>query len=79
MKDELEKFIGKLSDKHIVMAYDLESHGAFVCVKDATRIDLFVVSALLDKQLCNGDLDKLEKLIRFKLSVVEELKAKQKQ
>lgn len=79
MKDELEKFTGKLSDKHIVMAYDLESHEAFVCIKDATKKDLFVTSALLDKQLCNGDLDRLEELIRFKLRVVEVLKAEQKQ
>lgn len=73
----MQKAMNCLSDKHIIMIYDLETHESFVSVKDATQKQLFVSSALLDKRLCGDDLNKLEKLTAFKWRVVEELKSKQ--
>lgn len=73
----MQKAIDSLSDKHIVMIYDLDTHEAFVSVKDATQKQLFVSSALLDKRLCGDDLNKLEKLTAFKLRVVKHFKEEQ--
>lgn len=75
----IQNLINILSDKHIVMIFDLKTRESFVSVKDATQKELFVSSALLDKRLCGDDLKKLEKLTAFKWRAVEEFKAQNKE